>query len=609
MLDKINSPEDLKKLNYRELTVLCEEIRTFLLENVSKTGGHLSSNLGVVELSVILHMLFNSPHDKIIFDVGHQSYVHKILTGRMGQFSSLRSFGGLSGFQAPDESEHDIFSLGHCSTSISMGLGLSAADMLDGGNNYIVSIIGDGSMTGGLAYEGLNNAGIRNGRYIIILNDNEMSISKNVGALPRYLSKIRIKPWYLKFKIFTKRFLTHIPLIGKWLAGFIEAYKVKLKNYFYQSTMFEQMGLIYVGPVDGHSIRDLNEAITQAKAYERPVLLHICTVKGKGYDFTEQNADDYHGVGKFDPVCGYCPKDYSFSNHFGKALTQLADADDKICAITAAMCKGTCVEEFSNKYPNRVFDVGIAEQHAVSFAAGLSKSGYIPIFAVYSTFLQRTYDQLLHDISLQNLRLVLAIDRAGLTGEDGKTHHGIFDVAMLSHIPNITIFSPVYYNELENMLQNACYDENGITAIRYPRGCEPSLNDETIVYQDSDISVYGTLDCDISIMTYGKITKNVLDAKYTLQRDGIYVNVIRLKKIFPIPKQALQYIGDKLLFVEEGIKVGGIGMNIASILNKSIEILAIKDFVPHGDIESLYTYCGFDSDNICEKIKLLNERQ
>ena len=442
-LGNINSPADLKKLNINELEVLATEIRQFMVKTVSQNGGHLSSNLGVVELSIAMHKIFDSPNDKIVWDVGHQIYTHKILTGRIKEFNTLRTENGISGFCAPNESEHDIFYSGHSSTSISAALGIAEANKKLGKKDYTIAVIGDGALTGGMAYEALNNAGRSGTRLIVILNDNEMSISENVGSMARYLAVIRSKPEYFKLKAKTERTLNRIPIVGKPVKKFIYRLKSDIKSSMYESTFFEELGFKYMGPIDGHNLDNLCEALDSAKLVGAPVVLHISTTKGKGYEFAEKNPSVYHGISKFDVETGeYAEGITNFSNEFGKKLCELAEKDEKICAITAAMSLGTGLKDFSQKYSDRFYDVGIAEQHAITFASGLAKGGMTPVFAVYSTFLQRAYDQLVHDGTLQKQKVIIGVDRAGFVGEDGVTHQGVLDVAFLNSIPDITIYSP-----------------------------------------------------------------------------------------------------------------------------------------------------------------------
>ncbi len=608
-LENINSPKDLKKLNTYDLIELSAEIRDYMIKTVAKNGGHLSSNLGVVELSVAIHKVFDSQNDKIVWDVGHQVYTHKLLTGRFDSFSTLRTENGISGFCAPNESEHDTFYSGHSSTSISAALGIAEANKRLGKNDYTIAIIGDGALTGGLAYEALNNAGRSGTKLIVILNDNEMSISENVGSMARYLAIVRSKPEYHRFKAKTERTLNRIPLVGTPIAHFVSTVKTKIKNAMYQSTFFEELGFNYMGPIDGHNIEHLCEALNSAKLSDEPVLLHISTIKGKGYDFAEKSPSTYHGISKFDVDSGeYKVNSTNFSEEFGKAMCELAEKDNRICAITAAMSLGTGLKEFSEKYKDRFYDVGIAEQHAVTFASGLSKGGLIPVFAVYSTFLQRAYDQLVHDGTLQNQKLIIVVDRAGFVGEDGVTHQGILDVSFLNSIPGITIFSPFTYDRLKFDLKNSVEYSNNLTAIRYPRGCEVTLPEKfTITENDFDYFKNGN---KTLIISYGRISVNAMNAVNELKNQGIDVSLLVLNKIKPINedtvKIAVKY--DNVFFYEESVKSGSMGESFADLLfengfNKKYYHIAISDeFVPHAPISSLMKKYKLDTDSIVNNI-------
>ncbi|MEE0443296.1 MAG: 1-deoxy-D-xylulose-5-phosphate synthase, partial [Acutalibacteraceae bacterium] len=446
-LNKIHSPADLKKLNSSEYPELAQEIRDVLIDTVSKNGGHLASNLGAVELTIAIHLTFDSPKDRIVWDVGHQAYTHKLLTGRYDVFDTIRQKDGISGFCHPNESEHDTFYSGHSGTSVSSAFGIAEANKIKKNNNYTVAVIGDGSFTGGLVYEALNNAGRSKTNLIVILNDNEMSISKNVGSVAKYLTKIRSKKRYVRMKARLERFLDRIPLIGHSMASGLFSFKTAIKNLIYESTIFEKMGFRYMGPIDGHDIGLMCEALETAKSLGAPVLLHVNTVKGKGYNYAEKDPSHFHGVSDFDIDTGepHSSGD-TFCNEFGKLMCKMAHEDRRITLITAAMSLGTGLTEFSEKYSERFFDVGIAEEHAVTFASGLSKGGMLPVFAVYSTFLQRCYDEIMHDGALQDQKLVLAIDRAGFVGDDGETHNGLYDVAFLQSIPKVTVYSPATYD-------------------------------------------------------------------------------------------------------------------------------------------------------------------
>ena len=453
LLSKIKGPQDVKSLSNNDLPRLCEEIRDIIIDTVSKNGGHLASNLGAVELTVALHRVFSSPEDAIIFDVGHQCYTHKLLTGRYDRFSTIRQKGGLSGFMRPDESEHDAFVTGHSSNSISAAYGIYKAKAISGQKGTAVAVIGDGAMTGGMAYEALNNAGDESGNFIVVLNDNTMSISRNVGAMSRAFSKLRSRPKYHSFKFVINKILVKIPLIGRPFYNFLFHIKEIIKGAVYRNNIFVSLGFNYLGPVNGHDIEHIEELLKIAKSYNRPCLVHVVTTKGKGYAYAENKPKNYHGVSPFDIVNG---ADLSgkrdFSAVAGESLCKLAENNKNVCAITAAMTTGTGLSDFAKKYPDRFFDVGIAEQHAVTFSAGLAKGGTVPFFAVYSSFLQRGYDQVIHDAAIANLPIKLLVDRAGIVGEDGESHQGVFDVAFLTAVPNVNIYSPCYYRELENLI-------------------------------------------------------------------------------------------------------------------------------------------------------------
>lgn len=609
ILENINSPQDLKKLNIDELNLLSAEIRDCMIKTVSENGGHLSSNLGVVELSVALHKSFNSPDDKFVWDVGHQIYAHKLLTGRFEKFSTLRKENGISGFCAPNESDHDVFYSGHSSTSISAALGIAVANKNLNKNNYTVAIIGDGALTGGMAYEALNNAGRSGTKLIVILNDNEMSISENVGSMARYLAIVRSKPQYNRLKARTERTLNKIPFIGKRIAQFVSSIKTGIKNAMYESTFFEDLGFNYMGPIDGHNIEHLCEALDSAKLSDEPVLLHINTIKGKGYDFAEKSPSVYHGISKFDVDSGkYSNNTTNFSEEFGKKLCELAYKNEKICAITAAMSLGTGLKDFSEKYSDRFYDVGIAEQHAVTFASGLSKGGMIPVFAVYSTFLQRAYDQLIHDGTLQNQKLIIGIDRAGLVGEDGVTHQGVLDVSYLNSIPGVTVYSPFTYKRLRYDLENSVNSAENLTIIRYPRGSEYDIPDiYTISENDYD---YFENSKDLLIISYGRVSANVLKAVEKLKEQNTCVSVLILNKIKPINLETI-YIAAKyktVFFYEETVKSGSIGESFADTLlnngykNEYYHFSIDDEFVPHASVQSLLKKYKLDTDSIVKSI-------
>lgn len=600
ILSTIKSPDDVKKLNDTEIPLLCQEIRDCIITTVSKTGGHLASNLGTVELTVALHRVFSSPEDAIIFDVGHQSYTHKLLTGRFDRFSTLRTLNGISGYMKPDESEHDPFITGHSSNSISAAYGIYRAKRIKGENGTAVAVIGDGAMTGGMAYEALNNAGSGRSNFIVILNDNKMSISRNVGALAQRLTKMRNKPHYHHFKFALSHFLKSIPLIGIPLNNMLFSFKESFKRIIYKNNIFTDMGFNYLGPVDGHNIKAMEQLFSIAESYNRPSLIHIITTKGKGYSYAESSPKSYHGVSPFDIETGasYGGK-ITYSDVVGKTLCSLAEKDNKICAITAAMTGGTGLTEFAARFKNRFFDVGIAEQHAVTFAAGLAAAGLKPFFVVYSSFLQRGFDQIIHDAAIGNFPIRLLIDRAGIVGEDGETHQGIFDVAFLSTIPNITIYSPCYYSELKSTV-TAVSSDDGIIAVRYPRGAEPQ---ETEIDFSGDYTVVrGT--GKKAIITYGRIFANA----YDVYKNNNEITVIKLNKIYPINNSlpAVLREFDEIHFFEEGIKNGGIAEHLAVKLfeedfNGKYRIHAIENkFVPQSSVSEAIEILGLDAESMAE---------
>lgn len=609
-LSGINKPDDIKKLNTAELEKLSDEIRFKLIETVSENGGHLASNLGVVELTIAMHKVFDSPYDQFVFDVGHQCYTHKLLTGRYNEFSTLRTKGGISGFCRPTESEHDIFYSGHSGTSVSAGLGLAAAKLINKDDHYVVSVIGDGSFTGGMVYEALNNGGRTGAKHIIVLNDNKMSISENVGSFAKYLAEIRANPGYMTFKENTEKALNKMPL-GQKIVDRLFRLKTDIKNKLYsQSTFFEDLGYRYMGPIDGHNIEQLCNALESAKKVNGPVLLHIITVKGKGYGHAEKSPSIFHGISKFDVDTGEAVSGcVSFSDKFGEYICEHAEKDSTVCAITAAMKTGTGLQKFSEDYPDRFFDVGIAEEHAVTFASGLAKNGMKPVYAVYSTFLQRCYDQIVHDISLQKLKIIFAVDRAGIVGEDGETHHGIFDVAFLSTVPDIKIYSPCCFRSLCADINNALYADECPVAIRYPRGC-PSENVEKLRYNEIEYSEYGNPEGDTVILTYGRITSEAIDAVDELAASGKVAFILSLNQIKPIPETVFEKASKfkKIYFFEEGIKSGGVGEKFASELIQngykgSFSLTAIEDkFVEQAKTEELLDAYKLSKYEIIKKI-------
>ena len=611
LLSGIKAPSDVKKMNTEQLNELCFEIRQKMLETVSKNGGHLSSNLGAVELTVALHKVFDSPKDSIVFDVGHQCYAHKLITGRYASFGTLRKKDGLSGFCRPNESEHDTFYSGHSSTSVSAGLGIATANRLLDNGNYTVTVIGDGSFTGGMVYEALNNGGRSKTKHIIILNDNKMSISENVGSFAKYLAVIRSKPGYYNLKASTERTLNRIPSVGKKITKKLYDLKTDLKNRLYtQSTFFEDLGYRYMGPIDGHNISVLVDALEAAKKVNAPVLLHVNTIKGKGYRFAEEDPSRFHGVGPFDLATGKTQSAADcFSDKLGEYLCKYAPANKKMCAITAAMGLGTGLECFRKSFPDRFFDVGIAEEHAVTFASGLAKKGMLPVFAVYSTFFQRCYDQLVHDISLQKLKVIFAIDRAGFVGEDGETHNGLMDVAFLSTIPDIIVYSPCCYRSLEADINNAVNADEAAVAVRYPRGGQAD-NVSVLQYDCVEFSTYGDKNAEICIATYGRVTSQAIKAVDELSAQNINVLLISLNRIKPLPENAvdIMFTMKKVFFFEEGIRSGGIGEKTGFRLLErgykgAFSLTAVNDrFVSQATVGELLHEYGLDAERIVNKI-------
>lgn len=608
ILENIKHPSDIKNLDDAGLETLCTEIRKVLIDTVASTGGHLASNLGTVELTVALHKSFRSPDDKIIWDVGHQAYTHKLLTGRYSDFSTLRKEGGISGFVRPDESEHDSFYEGHAGVSVSQAAGLAAANAMKGNKNYAVAVIGDGSFGNGMAYEALNHAGSTKTRLIVILNDNEMSISENVGAMARYLASFRAKPEYYRFKAGTEKALNRIPVVGKSVSRHILKLKNTIKNIIYSSSFFEDLGFRYIGPIDGHNIPKLCEAMNSAKMVERPVVIHINTLKGRGYDFAENAPEKFHGISQFDintgePLGG----GDCYSSRFGNALSEFASKDKRICAITAAMALGTGLDEFSKTHPDRFFDVGIAEEHAVTFASGLSAAGMLPVFAVYSTFLQRCIDQLIHDGALQRQKMIVAVDRAGFVGEDGETHQGLFDAALLQSIPNTTVYSPATYSELNKALYNAFYKDENLIVIRYPRGRMPEIADSEKSGGDFDVIGNGKT----AIVTYGRLYFNALEAAEKFRAKGVDIRIIKLNKIKPMPVGAIENAleCEKIFFFEEGMRSGGVAEKFGSILLENgfrgrYSITAVDDeFVAHASVARLMEKYSMDADGMARKIE------
>lgn len=602
ILEQIHSPADLKALPESEIPALCAQLRDFLVNSVSRTGGHLASNLGAVELTVAIHRVYNTEKDRLVFDVGHQSYVHKILTGRMAAFDSLRQFGGIAGFPKPSESIHDAFVAGHASTSISVALGMARARTQRGENYDVVALIGDGALTGGLAYEGLADAGQSGEPLVILLNDNGMSINKNVGGMATLLSKQRIMPGYLRFKEFYRSTVGRIKPLYRALHRVKEDVKARLLP----DNMFVDMGFCYIGPVDGHNEAELERTLRWARDLRQPVLLHVVTKKGKGVSYTEQAPDKYHGVGSFDPNTGTIPAAKpDFSKVFGETLTALAREDPGLAAITAAMCSGTGLCPFAEQYPERFYDVGIAEGHAVTMSAAMAKQGLRPVLAVYSSFLQRAYDMLLHDVALQRLHVVLGVDRAGIVGNDGDTHNGCFDVSYLSSVPYMTIFCPSCFAELREMLRLALYETEGPVAVRYPRGGEGAYHE-----MHTEPAARLRSGSDVTIVTYGILINEALAAAQCLEERGIAAEVLKLGRIQPLETEAvlasLRKTG-RLIVVEDVCEAGCVGTRLlAAAAESEIAIsgsllLNLKNgLVPHGDTGVLMAHCGLDAAAIAE---------
>ncbi len=619
-LDQINSPDDLKEFDRESVEVLADEIRDFLIENVSECGGHLASNLGVVELTLALHRVFDTPNDKIVWDVGHQSYVHKIITGRKESFNTLRSPGGLSGFPKREESPYDAFGAGHSSTSISAALGLAEAAHLNGSDSYAVAVVGDGAFTGGMIYEALNNCDRTDGiKLIIVINENEMSISKNIGSVAKSLSKIRNRPGYFKTKSITRGVLNKIPLIGKLTVSLLTKIKKAIKNILYGSNYFEDLGLYYIGPVDGHDVSALEDMLSEAKKCDQSVIVHVKTQKGRGFAPAEERPDKYHSLAAKDaePAGG-------FSKVFGDVLSELAEKDDRICAITAAMGRGTGLGLFEKNHPERFFDVGIAEEHAVTFAAGISAGGARPVCAIYSTFLQRSYDNIVHDVALQNLPVVFAIDRAGLNQSDGATHHGIFDVAFLSSIPNLTIFTPATYECLERSLKYAI-EMNTPVAIRYPNAVEDEIVKAAFYSDEAEgfsVRTFGiTESVQNVIITHGRMASTALDALSLLAENGIETAIVLCEYIKPYDalaemiSEVLPESVKNIIFLEEEILSGGFGMNLSAELTRRTvlpkarhTIIAVDDnFAIPNEGENVWQAAKVDSYSVYERILELQD--
>ena len=611
ILEKVNYPEDLKQLNIEEKKTLAKEIREEIVKVVSNTGGHLASNLGVVELTMAIHTVFNTPIDKVIWDVGHQSYVHKMLTGRKSKLSSLRTLDGIAGFPKTNESVYDNFNTGHSSTSISVALGMARARDIKCENNKIIAVIGDGALTGGMALEALNDVGSSNTNMIVILNDNEMSISKNVGGISMMLSKLRTKSTYVRANMKGKKTIRKIPFIGEKIVKLVQRGKRGIKQLVIPKMYFEDIGFRYLGPVDGHNIEALEDILKNCKMQEGPILIHVLTKKGKGYKPAEDTPDKFHSTGKFDIKTGEKSglknkKDYS--KVFGEKLVSLAKDNDKIVAITAAMRDGTGLTEFAKKYPKRFFDVGIAEQHAIGMAAGLSKAGMIPVVPLYSSFLQRAYDQMVHDIAIQNLPIIICADRAGIVGNDGETHQGLLDMSFTNTIPNFVVMAPKDFSELEQMLEFAV-DIKKPVLIRYPRGSE-EMGFEKI----SDISL-GKAEVlsdgeDVTIIAIGKMVSKAIKVSEMLKENDISCKVINARFLKPLDENTiLKNLSKVVITIEDGSLINGLGNKIENLILKEdkniyFEALGYPDeFIKHGSVKEIEEKYGLDEESIAKHIE------
>lgn len=617
ILDTINSPDDLRQVPEEDLPKLADELREAIIETVSKTGGHLAPSLGVVDLTVALHYAFDTPKDKIIWDVGHQAYAHKLLTGRRERFKTLRQYGGISGFPKREESPYDNFNVGHASTSISAALGMVAARDIKGEEFRVIAVIGDGSISAGLAFEGLNQAGHLKKNMIVILNDNEMSISPNVGALSAYLNRMMTGNFYTKLRQETKTFLQNIPRVGESMFNIAKKAEESIKGFMAPGLLFEELGFQYVGPIDGHRIDHLLETFRNIKDFTWPVLVHVITKKGKGCEFAECNPSQFHGTPPFDPETGKAAakkqKVMSYTEVFGQTMVTLAEDNDKVVAITAAMSDGTGLEQFATQYPDRFFDVGIAESHGVTFACGLATEGMRPVAAIYSTFMQRAYDQVMHDLCLQNLPVTLALDRAGLVGEDGPTHHGVFDIAYLRHLPNMVIMAPKDENELQHMLKTAL-DHNGPATVRYPRGTglgvpmDQELKALTIgkgeILQDGD---------DLAIIAIGNMVKPAQEAGERLKAGGISATVVSARFVKPLDEELILRLAKKtgrIVTVEEHALQGGFGSAVLECIEdnrlSAVKVLRIglpDRFIEHGTQAVLRQKYGLDTEGIFASVK------
>ena len=614
MLEKINNAEDLKKLNINEKNILAQEIREYIIDVVSKNGGHLASNLGIVELTLAIHNVFDLNKDKLIWDVGHQSYVHKILTGRKEELKTIRKLDGLAGFPKTSESETDCFNTGHSSTSISAAMGMAKARDLKKENNSVIAVIGDGALTGGMALEALNHVGSSKTNMIVVLNDNEMSISKNIGGINKLLTRLRAKRRYTVSNQKGRKIIEKIPVLGNFIVKVVRRLKKSIKQLILPKMYFEEIGFKYLGPVDGHNIEDLEYLLSRAKELDEPVLIHVLTKKGKGYKPAEENPDKFHGTGPFNIETGESTKKKSkdYSKAFGEKLIELAEKNEKIVAITAAMRDGTGLKDFSIKFPERFFDVGIAEQHALTFAAGLAKEGMIPFVPIYSSFYQRAYDQVIHDICIQKLPVIMCVDRAGCVGNDGETHQGLYDMAFFKLIPNITIMAPKDFEELTKMMEFAV-DLKSPVVIRYPRGGEADIKfekHEELELGKAEVLKEGQ---DVTIIGIGKMTSTAMKAAKELEKENISADVINTRFLKPLDCEKISKSIEKTKFVitiEDGTEIGGLGSSIKElIVNKCLENVKIKcfaypdEFIKHGSVTELEELYGVDCENIVKYIK------
>lgn len=614
MLEKINSQQDLKKLTLEEKKILAQEIREYILDIVSKNGGHLASNLGVVELTIALHSVFDVPKDKIVWDVGHQTYVHKILTGRKEELKTLRKLDGIAGFPKTNESESDCFNTGHSSTSISAALGMARARDIKNEHNSVLAVIGDGALTGGMAIEALNDAGYSRSKITVILNDNEMSISKNVGGLNMFLSKLRTKKLYTKSNVSAKKIILKIPVVGRPFVRLVQRAKRSIKQLIIPKMFFEDIGFTYLGPVDGHNIQELENILRLSKQVDTPVLIHVLTKKGKGYEIAEKNPDKFHSISPFNIETGETKKaklkDYSAV--FGEKLVSLAEKNDKIVAITASMKDGTGLTKFQKQFPKRFFDIGIAEQHAVGLAAGMAKAGMIPVVPIYSSFYQRAYDQVIHDVAIQNLPVIMCVDRAGIVGADGETHQGLLDMAFFRLVPNLTIMAPKNFKELEQMLEFAV-NLNKPVVIRYPRGGEDSIDINTdleINEGKAEILKDGT---DITIVAIGKMVSRAYRVADKLKQNNIDAQVINARFLKPFDNNTVKNAIEKtkaVVTIEDGTIINGLATTVNElVINENLLGIKIKNFaypdiyVKHGSVEELEKIYGLDEENITNEIE------